>query len=106
MQTFTLECEVDARHGVVLRLPTSVSPGRHRLAVVVDPPQDSAEQTLNAKSPVPLGPIAACEPPRTDLWRRLEKLRCQAAQTGDLPAPMSWDAVLAATAQRRGEVDD
>lgn len=97
MQTFTFECEVDARHGVVLRLPASVSPGRHRLAVAVDPPQDWAAQAPDATTPVPPGPIDACVPPRTELWRRLEQLRCQAAQTGDLPEPMSWDAVLAAT---------
>ncbi|AUB82992.1 hypothetical protein THSYN_19935 [Candidatus Thiodictyon syntrophicum] len=37
MQTFTFDCDVDAHRGVVLRLPSSVLPGRHRLAVSVDP---------------------------------------------------------------------
>ncbi len=102
MQTFTFDCEVDKHRGVVLRLPPSVSPGRHCLAVTIDPPEIALASTQSA----PIAPIDENTAPRTDLWRQLEALRAQAAQTGDLPDPMAWDAVLAEAERRRGERDD
>ncbi|WP_295385548.1 hypothetical protein [uncultured Thiodictyon sp.] len=100
MQTFTFDCEIDAQHGVVLRLPRSVAPGRHRLAVIVDPPASAVAPDI------PLRPVDTRTAPRTDLWRRLEALRAQAEETGALPAPMAWDAVLEEAERRRGERDD
>lgn len=100
MQTFTFDCEIDAQHGVVLRLPRSVAPGRHRLAVIVDPPAPALAPE------VPLYPVDSHTAPRTDLWRRLEALRAQAAETEALPAPMAWDAVLEEVERRRGKRDD
>jgi len=102
MQTFTLDCDVDAHRGVVLGLPSSVLPGRHQLAVIVDPPDVGGARTAGPA----ITPIDEGAAPRTDLWRRLESLRAQAVDAGELPAPMAWDAVLAEAQRRRGEHDD
>jgi hypothetical protein len=96
MQSFTFDCEIDAQHGVLLRLPGSVAPGRHRLAVIIDPPASAVVPD------VPLRPVDAHTAPRTDLWRRLEARRAQATETGALPAPLAWDAVLEDVERRRG----
>jgi hypothetical protein len=96
MQTLTFECEVTADRDVVLRLPATVRPGRHRIAVVIDPP----ERTAAESDVVPVGDSV---PPRTALWARLSALRNQAAREGELPAPMSWDDILAEMQRRRGE---
>ncbi len=102
MQTFTFDCDLDAQRGVVLRLPSSVLPGRHRLAVIVDPPDAVGARTAGPA----ITPIDEGAAPRTDLWRRLESLRAQAIDAGELLPPMAWDAVLAEAERRRGEHDD
>ena len=96
MQTLTFECEVTAERDLVLRLPATVAPGRHRIAVVIDPP----ELTAADSDVIPVGDSV---PPRTALWARLNALRDQAAREGDLPTPMSWDDILAEVQRRRGE---
>jgi hypothetical protein len=48
-------------------------------------------------------PVGDSVPPRTVLWARLNALRDQAACEGELPAPMSWDEILAEVQHRRGE---
>ena len=39
MQTLTFDCEVDDTRHLVLRLPSTVAPGRHRISLVIDPPE-------------------------------------------------------------------
>lgn len=99
MQTLRFECEVTAERDLVLRLPTTVTPGRHRIEVVIDPVEPAVPES---------DVIAVREsvPPRTALWRRLQALRDQAAQDGELPEPMPWDEVLSEVQRRRGEQDD
>ena len=99
METLTIECDVTAERNLVLRLPSSVAPGRHRIAVIIDPVDDN---TVDA----PLLPVAEDAEPRTALWQRLSALRRQAEKNGELPEPMSWDEVLAETQRRRGDPDD
>lgn len=99
MQAFLFECEVDTQHGLLLRLPPSVSPGRHRISVVIDPPESATPQE-------PMVPIAETDPPRTLLWARLAAIRAQAKADGTLPEPLSWDEVLDEMDRRRGERDD
>jgi hypothetical protein len=48
-------------------------------------------------------PVGDSLPPRTALWARLSALRDQTIQEGELPAPMSWDDILAEVQRRRGE---
>ncbi len=99
MQTLTFECEVSAERNLVLSLPATVTPGRHRIAVVIDPLElTGAESDLIS--------VDDSVPPRTALWARLNALRDQAAREGELPAPLSWDEILAEMQQRRGEQDD
>jgi hypothetical protein len=99
VQTLSFECEVTVERDLVLRLPATVTPGRHRIEIVIDPVEPAA-----AESDV----IAVDEdvPPRTALWARLTALRDQAAQDAELPQPMSWDDVLSEVQRRRGEQDD
>lgn len=97
MQTFTFECDVDSSRHLVLDLPPTVSPGRHRVAVVIDPPQ--ADEPA-----VPIDPIAGEEPARTELWRQLLVLREQAIAEG-MPL-MDWDEINAEARRRRGGVSD
>lgn len=99
MQTLTFECEVGAERNLVLRLPATVTPGRHRIAVVIDPLELTGTES-------DLIPVSDSVPPRTALWARLSALRDQAAREGELPAPMSWDEILAEVQRRRGEQDD
>jgi hypothetical protein len=99
MQTLTFECEVDLEHLLVLQLPPSVSPGRHRISLVIDPPEASGGDRV-------ISPIGDSVPPRTALWSQLAALREQAAREGVLPEPLSWDGVLAESERRRGDVDD
>jgi len=99
MQTLTFECEISTERDLVLRLPMTVRPGRHRIAVVIDP----LELTGDASDLVPVGDSV---PPRTALWARLSALRDQAVRDGELPEPMSWDEILAEVQHRRGEQDD
>jgi hypothetical protein len=40
METLTIECDVTAERNLVLRLPSSVAPGRHRIAVIINPVDD------------------------------------------------------------------
>lgn len=49
MQTLTFECEVDETGRLVLRLPPSVQPGRHRIAVVIDPLEQEQQETPTAQ---------------------------------------------------------
>lgn len=99
MQTLTFECEVTAERDLVLRLPATVAPGRHLIALVIDPVELPA-------SGADLSPVADTVPPRTELWARLAAVRDQAAQGGELPEPMLWDDVLAEAQRRRGDLDD
>jgi len=99
MQTLTFECEVTVERDVVLRLPATVAPGLHRIALVIDPVESSASEA-------DLNPVADTVPPRTRLWARLAAVRDQAAQAGELAEPMSWDDVLAEAQRRRGDLDD
>ena len=99
VQTLTFECEVTSERDVVLRLPATVRPGRHRIAVVIDPPEPPAAES-------DVIPVDDSVPPRTALWARLSALRDQAAREGALPKPMSWDEVLTEVQRRRGEPDD
>ncbi|CAK0781602.1 conserved hypothetical protein [Gammaproteobacteria bacterium] len=99
MQTLTFECEINDAHDLVLRLPPSVSPGRHRISLVIDPTEPIA--TAETITPIPEN-----VPPRTPLWSRLTFIRQQAEKTGALPEPLSWDGVLAEVQLRRGERDD
>ena len=99
MQTLTFECEVDLEHNLVLQLPPSVPPGRHRISLVIDPPEASGGERV-------ISPIGDSIPPRTALWAQLAALREQAAREGVLPEPLSWDGVLAESARRRRDVDD
>jgi hypothetical protein len=96
MQTLTFECEVAAERDVVLRLPATVRPGRHRIAVVIDLPEPAAAEP-------DVIPVGDSVPLRTALWARLSALRDQAIQEGALPGPMSWDDILADVQRRRGE---
>jgi hypothetical protein len=95
METLTIECDVTAERSIVLRLPASVQPGRHRIAVIINPVDEGAVDS-------PLSPVAEDAEPRTALWQRISALRRQAEQNGELPEPMSWDKILAATRQCRG----
>ena len=88
MQTLTFDCEIGKSRDVVLRLPDSVTPGRHRIALVIDPPEQS-------EMLAPLAPIPDSVAPRTPLWAQLAALREQAEKDGVLPEPLSWDGVLA-----------
>jgi hypothetical protein len=99
MPTLTFECEVGAERNLVLHLPATVRPGRHRIAVVIDPLEGTATESG-------LTPVGDTEPPRTALWARLDALRDRAAREGQLPEPMTWDEVLAEVRRRRGEQDD
>jgi hypothetical protein len=65
MQPLTFECEVSAERDLVLRLPVTVTPGRHRIAVVIDP----LELTGAASDLIPVGDSV---PPRTALWARID----------------------------------
>ncbi len=99
MQTLTFECEVNLEHHLVLQLPPSVSPGRHRLSLVIDPPEATGEENV-------ISPLGDSIPPRTALWLQLAALRVQAAREDALPEPLSWDGVLAESERRRGDVYD
>jgi hypothetical protein len=99
MQTLIFDYEVDATRDLVLHLPTTVTPGRHRISVVIDPPE-----TVDTEAPIT--PIPEGIPPRTALWTQLATLRDQAEKEGALPKPLSWDGVLAEVDRRRGEGDD
>jgi len=98
MLTMTLNCDVSDNHTVVLQLPKSVPPGQHRIKLVIDRTEHEGKQDG-------LSPVTEDAPPRTELWQRLEALRAEARQCGDLPCPMSWDAILDEVHRRRGEYD-
>lgn len=99
MQTLTFECDIEANRPLVLHLPGSVTAGRHRIALVIDPPESfDSEATIS--------PVPADAPPRTLLWVQLEALRAQAQQEGTLPAVLTCDEILAEVERRRGEADD
>lgn len=87
MQTLSFEYEVTVERDLVLRLPPTVKPGRHRIEVVIDPVEPAPAES-------DVTPVAEGVPPRTALWARLDALRDQAAREGELPKPMSWDEVL------------
>lgn len=99
MQTMTFDCEIGANHDLVLRLPNSVTPGCHRITLLIDPPESS-----DCDASIP--PMPAQVPPRTALWARLEALRAQAQQNGLLPSALTCDEMLAEVERRRGEADD
>ena len=98
MQTLTFDCEIGNSRDFVLRLPDSVSPGHHRIALVIDPPEQP-------EMLAPLVPIPDSVPPRTPLWARLSAIREQAERDGVLPEPLSWDGILAEVGRRRGDQD-
>jgi len=81
MNTLIFDCEVDATGDLVLRLPPTVKPGRHRISLVVDPPE-------SADAEPPIVPIPDSIPPRTALWSQLAALRSQAEKEGELPASL------------------
>ena len=99
MQTLTFECDIEADRPLVLHLPGSVTAGRHRVALVIDPPE-----SFDCEAPISLVPADA--PPRTTLWAQLEVLRAQAQQEGTLPPPLTCDEILAEVERRRGESGD
>jgi hypothetical protein len=99
MQSLTFDCEIGQSRDVILRLPDSVTPGRHRIALVIDPPEAS-------KMLAPLAPVPDSVAPRTPLWARLAALRERAEKEGVLPEPLSWDGVLAEVEHRRGDRDE
>ncbi|MGZ8217065.1 hypothetical protein [Methylomagnum sp.] len=94
MQTLTFDCEIGTSRDLVLRLPTTVKPGPHRFALVIDPDEGEAE----IMSPAPLN-----APPRTALWQRLEAVRAEAKDHDEVPAPLPWEAILDEVQRRRGE---
>jgi hypothetical protein len=98
MQTLTFDCEIDNTQDLVLRLPKSVTPGRHRITLLIDPPESEPGEVL--------APVADSLAPRTPLWEQLSRLRAQAEQEGELPTPLAWDEMLAEVERRRGERDD
>ncbi|QFY91033.1 hypothetical protein D5125_02130 [Magnetovirga frankeli] len=93
MQTLTFECEIKPDRHLVLHLPGNVVPGRHRIALVIDPP-----------NPVPIIPHMASMPARTPLWAQLEALRQQAEAEGTLPNALSMDEILSEVQRLRGRV--
>lgn len=99
MQTLIFDCEIGTSRDFVLRLPDSVSPGRHRITLVIDPP-------VQPEMFAPLAPIPDDVAPRTPLWAQLTALREQAKKDGVLAEPLSWDGVLAEVERRRGERDE
>jgi hypothetical protein len=99
MQTLTIECEVTADRTVSVRLPATVSTGRHRIALIIDPPEQRDLQGM-------LLPVSDADPARTDLWTRLSSIREQAERSGELPQALTWDQVLAEVQLHRGERDD
>ena len=99
MQTLTFDCEVDDTRDLVLHLPSTVAPGRHRISLLIDPPEPAGTEA-------PIAPISESAPPRTALWSQLAALRAQAEEEGVLPEPLSWDEVLTEVERRRGERDD
>jgi hypothetical protein len=99
MLAITLDCDINTDRTLLLQLPDSVAPGRHRIALVIDPES-------GANHPAGISPVSPDTPPRTALWERLEALRNQAREQGEAPEPMSWDAVLAEVQRRRGESDE
>lgn len=86
MQTFTFEYTVDNSRHLVLNLPESVPPGRHRIAVLIDPP---AHQPAATPDPS----LAAETPERAELWSRLLGLREQAIMEG-MPL-LGWEEINA-----------
>jgi len=98
MQTLTFDCEISHSRDLVLRLPDTVAPGRHRIAVVIDPEATEDEAVIT--------PVGDHTPPRTALWAQLEVLRAQAQQEGTLPPPLTCDEILAEVERRRGESGD
>jgi hypothetical protein len=94
MQTLTFECEIKPDRHLVLHLPGDVAPGRHRIALVIDPPE-----------PASITPPAASMPPRTPLWAQLEALRQQAEAEGALPNALTMDEILSEVQRLRGEED-
>lgn len=97
MQTLTFDCNLDSTRHLVLNLPTSVPLGRHRVAVVIDPPE---VETATAS----ITPSIAEEPARAALWQRLLALREQGIAEG--MHLMNWDEVNAEVRERRGGVSD
>lgn len=95
----TFDCEVNAAHDLVLHLPATVTPGRHRISLVIDPPDQATTESA-------ITPIPEDVPPRTALWSQLARLRGQAEKEGLLPEPLSWEAVLTEVERRRGEGND
>ena len=97
MLIFNIECDVPVNRTLVLNLPTSVLPGKHRIEVIVDPneraPAFSAIETLT--------PVYDDVPPRTELWQRLMELRAQAEAEG-MPL-LSQEEILVEVRRRRGE---
>lgn len=73
MQSLTFDCEIGQSRDVVLRLPASVNPGRHRIALVIDPAEQSemlAHPTtgldklfdwIDAQTPPPTIPLSAMD---------------------------------------------
>ncbi|MDD5035903.1 MAG: hypothetical protein PHE55_14230 [Methylococcaceae bacterium] len=97
MQTFTFECNLDSTRHLVLDLPPSVPLGRHRVAVVIDPP-------LIEQAAAPIQPIADEQPARTERWQHLMALREQAIAEG--MQLMDWDEINAEVRSRRGGASD
>ena len=97
MLIFNIECDVPDNRTLVLNLPTSVLPGKHQIEVIVDP----NERTPALKAIERLTPVYDDVPTRTELWRRLMKIRAQAEAEG-MPL-LSQEEILAEVRRRRGE---
>jgi hypothetical protein len=96
MQTLTIDYDIDSSRDLVVKLPASVAPGRHRIEIVIDPqrPKESA--------PAAEGGVET--PDRAARWRELLALREQAIAEG-MPL-LDWDGIDAEVRERRGGLAD
>lgn len=107
MQTYTFECDVDSSRHLVLDLPKSVAPGRHRVSVIIDPaPTVTSETEAQPTVDKPLIGDAVVDhyQPRTELGRKLIALRRAHIEAGG--KLLTQDEILAEVRRSRGEDAD
>lgn len=107
MQTYTFECDVDSSGHLVLDLPKSVTPGRHRVSVIIDPaPTETSETEAQPTVDKPLIGDAVVDhyQPRTELGRKLIELRRAHIEAGR--RLLTQDEILAEVRRNRGEDAD
>ena len=93
--------EVSRRRGGLYDLTTVDLEQTAKSVTIAETRENAGNGRPQAESD--LIPVGDSVPPRTTLWVRLNALRNQAARKGELPAPMSWDQILAEAQHRRGE---